>query len=238
MKYKILTLLILLSNSAYSAVNNGSFETNDYTGWTLLEASGSPAFGTWGIAANNDIINNGDTVFDYFDNVNVVQTSPTLPITYLATDGGFLAYQLQNDSERHRMYQDISLETTATVLHWDMMYTNTNVDFSNNQFLAVHIRDTSDVILETLFITNLGDALSVNTMTAFNADISAYAGTTIRLDIEMNVQNSWLDAAFDNFRYDLAVPATAIPTLSTWGLLALSIFLFAFAGYNNKRKET
>lgn len=54
---------------AQSPIANGSFETADYTGWTLFE--GPPGAtqancGVWGIGQNGQIINQGDTTFDFF----------------------------------------------------------------------------------------------------------------------------------------------------------------------------
>ena len=49
---------------------NGSFETGDYTGWTLLETDQlisprDPTFGTWGIVPSGSTISRDDEVFDF-----------------------------------------------------------------------------------------------------------------------------------------------------------------------------
>jgi hypothetical protein len=179
---------------------NGSFETGDYTGWTLLENSSIRSFGTWGIASDGQVINPGQFTFDYFDQVLVQQFSPGLPRTYRATDGQFLAYQLQNGPELHRMFQDVTLPPNTTSLTWDMFYTNFFGFFDPNfQFLAVDVRDLSDQILQTLFITTQGVNPQSIPMSSFSVDLSAFAGTTVRIDIEMNVQDYYFDAGFDNF---------------------------------------
>jgi len=67
-----------------------------------------------------------------------------------------------------------------------------------NQYLAVRIRDLSDAILQTLFITNPGDPQSIP-MTHFSADLAAFAGSTVRLSIDMQTDLLFLDAQFDNF---------------------------------------
>jgi len=103
-----------------SFVTNGSFETGDYTGWTLSEDSGQPTFGTWGIAADGQTVAAGASVFDFFNQVSVGESSPGLPITYHATDGAFVALQLQNGPERHRMFQTVSLPSCQPLLLWDM----------------------------------------------------------------------------------------------------------------------
>jgi hypothetical protein len=57
-------------------------------------------------------------------------------------------------------------------------------------------------------------------MTGFSFDISAFAGKTIRLYIEMAVQHFFLDAAFDNFR----LRPVLIPGVSQWGVIATAAF--------------
>ena len=201
------TYTLSLTTAAAAAVGTGlvggSFETGDFTGWVLSEP-GNAYYGTWGIAVNGQTINSGDVTYDYADNtMSQPQFSPGLPITYTATDGDKLAYQLQGGPQQHRMWQDIDLGSNATTLSWDMWYKNHNGNFNSGQFIAVHIRDLSDTILDTLFITQQGvDAQSTQMMEHFTTDVSAYAGQTVRIDVEMNVQNYYFDAAFDNFVLD------------------------------------
>ena len=65
-----------------------------------------------------------------------------------------------------------------------MWYKNHAGEFNSGQFIAVHIRDLSDTILDTLFITQQGvDAQSTPMMTHFTADVSAYAGQAVRIDV-------------------------------------------------------
>lgn len=203
----IVTLILLMSligpatALAASPIVNGSFETGDYTGWTLWEGGPStfPNIGTWGIAANGEVINPGVSKFDYFDGIFVTQGSPGLPITYVPSDGQYMAFQLQTAAQDHRMYQDVTLAGSATTLSLDMFYENHWPEgFSDIQYLAIHIRDTSDNILQILYKTVLGDLQSIP-MSTFTFDISAFAGSKVRIDVEMKVQNSPLDAGFDNF---------------------------------------
>ena len=196
-----------VSANGASTIINGSFETGDYSGWTLVEDNEFPDEGTWGIAQDGDVVSYNDSTWDFCDEVWVNQYSDGLPITYYSTDGNYLAYQLQNFVGNHRMYQDVALGPDAARLTWDMWYTNWAGEFyPGEQYLAVNVRDPSDdSIIETLFITTEGVDPESIPMTAFSRDISAYAGTTVRLDIEMNVQAYYLDAAFDNFAIGGAV---------------------------------
>jgi hypothetical protein len=188
---------------------NGSFETGDYSGWTLFEGglSTEPSAGTWGIAQNGQTIEPGQSVFDFFDGIDVQQSSPGLPHTYTATDGNFTALQLQNGPQTHRMYQDIAMPVGAATISWDMEYNNHNGDFvPDAQELAVYVRDvSSDEILATLFRTTQRVDPQFIPVTHFSGDVSAFAGRTVRISIDMIVDRLYFDAAFDNFKVDLRV---------------------------------
>lgn len=184
-----------------SPLINGSFETEDYTGWHLSEDSTVPDAGTWGIAQDGQTITLFTMAFDFYDQIPVMQLSPGLPYTYRATHGRALAYQLQNAPENHRMSQVFTLSECTTTLSWDMEYTNHAGLFDPIwQFIAVYLRDVNtNAIRATLFKTTQDvDPQSIG-MTRFTADVSAFAGETVRLEVEMQVQNYHLDAAFDNF---------------------------------------
>jgi hypothetical protein len=187
---------------------NGSFETGDYTGWTLFEGPAPvPQFGTWGIATNGQTINPGQLVFDFFDRIDVLQTSPGLPHTYTATDGRFVSLQLQNGPQNHRMYQDIALPAGVRTISWDMEYNNHFATFVPLvQELAINVRDpATDAILATLYRTTPGVDPQSIPMTHFTRDVSLFAGRTIRFSVDHSVNNFYFDAAWDNFTVDLRV---------------------------------
>ncbi|MCW5809024.1 MAG: choice-of-anchor D domain-containing protein, partial [Deltaproteobacteria bacterium] len=192
----------LATSALSSIVVNGSFETGDYTGWTLAESSGVPSLGTWGIAGDGETIGSGATVFDFADGVPVQQFTPGLPHTYHATDGVFVALQLQNGGEQHRMFQTVQLPACQPLLLWDMEYRNHNGAFdAGAQYLAVNVRDPdSDAVLATPFKTMPGAPPVVPAMTPFEADLTPFAGQTVRLDFEQQVQLFHLDAAYDHVR--------------------------------------
>ncbi|MHC4404882.1 MAG: hypothetical protein ACYTG0_34985 [Planctomycetota bacterium] len=199
------------ASTSLGVIANPSFEdggTCAYTGWTLWEggATTNPSFGTWGLATNGQTIPTGGVVFDHHDGINVAQSSPGLPHTYTATDGNCVALQLQLGSQSHRMYQDITIPSGATIIDWDMEYRSHTGLQLGQQELAVTIRNaTTDATLAYLFRTVPGDPLTVATMTTFSGDVSAFGGQAVRLSVDMIVNNLWFDAAFDNFRFPIII---------------------------------
>lgn len=205
------------SSTAPAAVSvaqftNGSFETGNYSGWTLFEGDlyTVPTNGTWGIATNGETIQPGQSIFDFFDGIDVQQSSPGLPHTYTATDGNFVALQLQNGPQVHRMFQDIALPASASTISWDMEYNNHSEDFvADAQEIIVDVRDAStDAIVARLFRTIQGISPPSIPMTHFTGDISAFAGQTVRISVDMIVFRNYLDAAFDDFKVNLRVAAS------------------------------
>ena len=196
----VAAVMLLAGTPARAQIVNGSFES-DYAGWTFVESPAQPPCnGTWGIATTGSTLSPGETAFDFHNGLDCPQNSAGLPITFTATDGNKLAFQLQNGPQFDRMYQDIAVGPGST-LHWDMQYRNHAGLFDPaSQYLAVRIRDSlSDATLEDLFITN-SVAPQLIPMTHFSADLAAYAGQTVRLSVDIQVTLNFLDAQFDNFR--------------------------------------
>jgi PKD repeat protein len=193
------------AGGAQSLIADPSFE-NNYTGWTL---SHNMMFGdaAWGIATSGQTINDGDSVHDFATGSSVTVGDN---LSFVATSGSSVAYLYENGPGTHRMYQDVNLPSDATTLTWDMSYENFASDFSNNQQIAVSILDTSDNLLQTLFVTQSGDPLSVSPLQNYSADITAFAGQHVRLDITCAVLNSELIVAFDNFSIVRTGPAELI----------------------------
>ena len=82
-----------------------------------------------------------------------------------------------------------------------MAYRNTSGFDPNLQFIAINIRSaTTDAILTTVFKTTAGTDPTNIPMTAFTANVSAFAGQTVRLDVEVQVQSACFNSMFDDFR--------------------------------------
>lgn len=187
---------------APNAIVNGSFETGDYAGWTLLETpAGIPDAGTFAVVRGGTTVQPQQTLFDFADRIDVVELSPGLPATFMASEGSYVGVHLQNGPQNHRMYQTVSVPPGAQALSWTMSYNNHFGAFDLvGQFIAVNVRDPqTDAILGTVYQTQPGDPL-VLPLTPFSADISRFAGKTVRIDFELQAQGFHLDASFDDFR--------------------------------------
>ena len=199
----VAAVVLLAGTPARAQIVNGSFEDN-YVGWTFVEDPAQGACnGIWGIAATGSTLSPGGTVFDFHNGLDCTPNLSSL-IAFTATDGNKLAFQLQTGVQFDRMYQDIAVGP-GLELHWDMQYRNHAAGFDPNQYLAVRIRDSvTDEILENLFITKPGDPQSNADhplLTHFSKkDLSAYAGKTVRLSVDIQMTLGFLDAQFDNFR--------------------------------------
>jgi hypothetical protein len=199
---------------AQAQIANGSFESGNYTGWTLFQGANSvlPQLGTWGIATNGQTIDSMEATFDFLDSIYVVQTSPGLPITYASTEGDHVAYLLTNGPQVHFMYQTVTFPSDAATLSWDMMYTNHNVTspaFSSGQQIRITVRNPwTGGLIAVLYATTEGlSPLSVS-MSSFTADVTAFAGTTVMLAAEVYAVSSAMDVAFDDFSVESKVPAS------------------------------
>lgn len=181
-------------------LTNGGFESGDYTGWVVDQIGGGIGAGTLGIAADGAVVNYNDRVWDFADNTRPYERSPGLPITYSASEGGYLAIMLINSPTRQRFYQDVTVPVCAETLAWDMAYENhygSGFDAATH-YIAIEVRSPGDdSVLATLYKTMPGATAEIP-MTTFVADISAYAGQTIRVGVDSNVRY-YLDAMFDDF---------------------------------------
>jgi hypothetical protein len=182
---------------------NGSFETGDYTGWTLNEDSGNAQAGAWGIGTNGQQLAQGQTVHDYNDNVDFVPSClgvGTIPVL-VSSDGNDVAFNTQGGPERHRIWQDITVPAGRTTLEWSMGYTNTQPFNLASQFLAIEVRvPSTDAITATLTTTDpTANPPLMIPMTPFSADLSAYVGQSIRITVDLDAQGGCFFAWFDGF---------------------------------------
>ncbi len=201
--------LMVSAVQAGQPIVNGSFETGDYEGWGLSQNKFFPfTTGTWGIAFDGEMIVQDQETFDFLDEVFVKQIR-VFKKTYEATEGEFVAYQLQNGLMTREMFQEIILCSSASRLSWDMEYKNIFGEFKDGEILLqsqninVSIRDPSDGSFLAGYTTTQGlDDQEVVGMTNYSFDISDFANRTVLLKVQVVAGRNLFDAAFDDFRVE------------------------------------
>ena len=199
-------------------ITNGSFETGDYTGWTLSGGIGETFFG---ILEKDSTMTAGGTYHNYWTNTDdVIPGGGLLPYTAAPTNGNYMGVFYQLGPNSHRMYQDVTLPNGNVELSFDMQYYNSAPAFSATQYISVNIRSVvSDQLIKNLFKTLPGDAQSIP-MTGFNFDLTAYAGQNVRVEIlYADIIDAPLNIAFDNIRINKGLTMT-----QTTGLHPGSLF--------------
>jgi hypothetical protein len=180
---------------------NGSFETGDFTGWTVEDFT-NPFF-------PYSVVPSFDPGF------GLGEATPT--------DGGFLAANGfdAGDPEEALLYQDVTIPAGATAtLTWDE-----NIDYDMMSFCAgcldrlyeVQVRDLSGTVLETLqTVIGVGGTIEAdNAWESLSADLSAYAGQDVRITFWQNIPEAFTGPgkfALDNVV--LQVVVTSSPPLS------------------------
>ncbi|PVW13160.1 hypothetical protein DDV96_13715, partial [Marixanthomonas spongiae] len=145
---------------------NGSFETGDFTGWTVEDFS---------------------IPFIPF-NVDFSTVNPFFPAA-TPTDGALMAtngFDASSGPDEAVIYQDVTITTNNNLLTWDE-----NIDYNladyctgcSNRIYEVQIRDLSNNVLEVVNqVTAISGTIDDdNVWNSLSADLSAYIGQTIRI---------------------------------------------------------
>ena len=137
---------------------NGGFETGDLTGWVIP--------GT----------NYGFTVDDG-------STTPPSGDNAASFAGLYSAVSLQPAPAVSCMYQTFALPANAGIvtLSWVDRVHNAYLVYSTNQQFRVEVRDTNDNVLAVPYCTQPGDAPLATNWTTNSADLSTFAGQTVRV---------------------------------------------------------
>lgn len=219
----IFSSFLLVNKNAEAQPNlfvNGSFETGDLTGWTVVQETGSA--GSW---------------FVYSGNLSPLTNQPILP----PPDGTFAATSDQQNPSSQVLFQDIEVPVQGTTECSVTVYYNNNADEfvigpnlsalgAENQQARIDIMDPNapdfDIgagVLENLFQTNPGDPVILGYSTV-NFDLTDFAGTTVRFRAaEVDNLSNFL-FSIDNVTCASEITAQ-VPTLSEWGLIAMASIL-------------
>lgn len=207
---KIIALIVLtlFSRVGFSqGFMNGSFEYGDYYGWQLYTVN--PSYSEiYTVLWDGDFIWPGN---DYicFESWNFETAwNSWVDQPHYATEGIHLGMIVSNDWAwgEARMYQDIVVPSItgpcdAPSLEFDLGWQDYGGGWDPfGQYIAIHIRDANtDALLETLYNTSNEPYVDYEAFAHHSYDISAYAGMTIRVDLEVMHQYYYLDTWFDNF---------------------------------------
>ncbi|MHC4882648.1 MAG: hypothetical protein ACYTCV_08625 [Planctomycetota bacterium] len=178
---------IAMTPSAGQIVN-GDFETGSFDGWTLLNIRTIPDIDYIGTF----VINNGTLDPD----------SPDGPLSPYS--GDFSAMTDMEGPGVYTIYQDVTLPTgtTSLTLHWADMIRNHYHAFEDPvQEFRVEVWSLNNQTLTTLFSTNPGDPL-MTAWTERSADLSAFAGQTVRIAFTVDVQLFFFNVHLDNIRIE------------------------------------
>jgi len=195
-------------------VVNGSFETGDFTGWTLEDLGPDPA---WSIYSGS--------------------TSPVgFPILPPPV-GTFATVTDQGGPDSSLLYQDIQIPSDTPVRCSAIMYYENRAEgfiigdgltlnIPNQQYRvdimdpAAPSYDTGAGVLLNLFRTTPGDPNSLG-YTTLAFDLSEFAGTTVRIRAAVVITQAVLNGSIDAVSCVAQVPRP-IPTLGELGMISMA----------------
>jgi Fungalysin metallopeptidase (M36)/Calx-beta domain len=155
---------------------NGGFESGSFTNWTVADGTNS------GFILDDGTVNppSGDT-----------------PIPPFA--GNFCALADHPPPAVSVLSRNVSLPAgMATItLSWVDCIRNFASSFATNQQFRVELRDTNDVTLAVLYMSQPDDPL-LGSWTQRSADLTGWAGRTVRLAFAVDAGLDFLDVHLDN----------------------------------------
>ena len=200
-------------------VVNGTFETGDLTGWTVVN-TGAPGKGNWFVT---------DAILSPLSNIAIRAPS----------EGTFQAVVDQTAEGTHILYQDIVIPEGASgnlkLVFWLENYFTSYADpvtldhtvFPNQQARidimdpAAPVDDVGAGVLMNLFKTNVGDTTSVPP-TMLDVPVDAFANTTVRLRFAEVENQFFFHVGVDAVSMLVTVPVPV--SEASWGQIK-SIYL-------------
>jgi len=163
---------------------NGGFETGDFTGWVTP-------------ATNAAFLIDDGTVYPPSGD------DPTTPF-----DGNYCALADQAPPAVSSIFQTVALPANGgtITLSWADRIRNFNGYFDTNQQFSVEILDTNNLVLGTVFSTQTGDT-PIQDWTQRSADISSFAGHTVRVAFVVNAGEYYFDVGLD----DVSIRCSNLP---------------------------
>ncbi|WP_157677930.1 IPTL-CTERM sorting domain-containing protein [Brevundimonas diminuta] len=197
-------------------ISNGSFE-NGIADWLV---GGGANCGAGAI-----------TKFNYHSNNTPSPAGPTA--------GAYYAQLYPIDSNQTcYLYQDVAIPSGHTTLSFDAS-TGFSPGASAAQYSgAFRVMTTANVVLDTPFFRD-GSQASAWNLASYTADLTPYAGQTVRLAFEMKNGTSCCNVTFgDNVSVLNSHTPAPVPTLSEWAMILLGVALAGGAAVYLQRRET
>lgn len=179
-KFFLFSLFALSAPAILGAelITNGGFETGDFTGWTTANA---PApWRSWQVSTSG--LGGG--------------YSP-VPTTTSVWSGARNAWNgVAADPGSFLLYQDVSIPSGVSAqFTWNDRFQMNHTSFCSvcgTATYAVEILNTSNVLLQTVYIVNALSGSNVNTgFVNHSVDLSAYGGQTVRIRFRTTVTVSY-----------------------------------------------
>lgn len=195
-------------------ISNGSFE-NGVADWVQV-----------GMLCTAGTVTNG----------NVYQANGT-PSPAGAAEGALYVQLYPRDTNQTcYLYQDVAIPSGRTTLSFEAS-TGFNAGASTTQHSgAFRVMTTANVVLETPFVRD-GSQTSSPNLTSYTADLTPYAGQTVRLAFEMRNGAQCCNVTFgDNVSVLNSPPPAPVPALSEWAMILLGVALAGGAAIYLQRR--
>jgi hypothetical protein len=211
-------MLVLPSVSTAATTVNGGFETGTLAGWTVYNQVLSPGSGDWFVYSGTISPLSGSTIAAPPDGTFAATTDQTGPGTHIlyqdvALEPGFnhtLSFVLYYANRAGRFATPVEscyLPGCADSLHW-LALPNQQYRVDIMEPTAHPLSVAASDVLATVFRTNVGDPLT-KAPTSMSFDLSAFAGTTVRLRFAEVDNQGLFQASVDK------VAVTSIPLPNT-----------------------
>ena len=183
---------------------NASF-ADDFTGWTLTSDDMLDSYGGAAMVAVGTTLSQGSTIHEVISDTDVALTyvSSALPMTIgtqSASSSGKVALLCAANGPVHVVArQDLTLASVVSAMTFDFQYASGVPTDDNQQSIHVQLVDpTTNAVLTTLVAIGTGSDPKALPAT-ITTDVSAYAGQTVRLQLETYAHDGPLYAGFDSF---------------------------------------
>lgn len=205
----VLSSLLLAAGASAATVVNGDFETGNFTGWQVYNSSNK---GNWLVYSASEVAEKDEG---------------ESPPPFFPPSGNYGAYTDEVSPDTAILYQDVALEPFATHrLAMALGYVSyapivaaptlqTGFPGENQQLRVDVMKPTAPIeslspsdILTTVFANQTGDPMVMSPRT-IEADLSSFAGQTVRIRIANAVNDEVFNTSLDN------VTLTSVPISNT-----------------------